>query len=153
MDNYLKKIGNLKSGERSMSVSRSASPQPETRSYSVANEELKQQSSQNMPVKKVVLKEDFNNLVVSVENIKSQLLVFVEEQSKRNEELNSQFVSLKKDVLINDQQSKTERLKEKLDSFINKYNDNEISHSDHIRAVEKEILNLDNRVKSLEEMF
>lgn len=153
MDNYLKKIGNLKSGERSMSVSRSASPQPETRSYSVANEELKQQSSQNMPVKKVVLKEDFNNLVASVENIKSQLLVFVEEQSKRNEELNSQFVSLKKDVLINDQQSKTERLKEKLDSFINKYNDNEISHSDHIRAVEKEILNLDNRVKSLEEMF
>jgi hypothetical protein len=154
MDNYLKKIGNLKSGERSMSVSRSASPQPDIRRNSVEKtEDLKQSSSQSMPVKKVVLKEDFNNLVSTVENIKNQLLVFVEESNKRNEELNVNFSSLRKEVLVNDQQSKTERLKEKLDNFINKYNDNEIAHSDHIRAVEKEIYTLDSRVKSLEEMF
>jgi len=152
MESYFNKLENLKSGERSMSVSRASSPQPLKKESSESKVDNNQNSSQRV-VRKVVYKDDLNELVLNVEKLKNQLKAIEEDNREKHNVVVEQLQSLKKDISLGDQQSKTERLKEKLESFINKYNENMVYNSDVIKNLDTKINELNNRLQSVEEII
>jgi|688.fasta_scaffold72748_5 hypothetical protein len=157
MDLYLKKVENLKrpnqsiaNVSRSTSVSRSASPQPQS---SVQNDEHKlevREVREVREVKKLVYKNDLVELSKNIETVKNDLNVLNSGLNDKLNSLASQMQNLKNELIVQQEQSKTEKLKDKLNDFISKYNENEISHSDNIKQLETSLNELDVRVKDIE---
>ena len=155
MDLYLKKIDNLKRPNQSQSnvvrsssvVSRSASPQVER--VQQVQEEVKEVKE----VRKIVYKQDLVDLQQNLENVKSQLSKVQSDVNDKINALSSQLVVLKNDMTTQQEQNVASRTRDKLNDFINKYNENELSHSDSLKALENELNKIDSRVKVIEDVL
>lgn len=162
MDQYLKKIERLKSGERSSSVvrSRSASVEPPKRTP-VENKEEESQPvsvvrSNSVVNRKVAYQKDIEVLGHCIESLRNSISDVKSSIEQNNQDLRSKIDDVVKqleNVKQDTEQTKSERIKQKLDSFINNYNQNEASHSDILKGIENEIKELNKRLESVEEVL
>lgn len=151
MDSYFRKAKNLKSGEKDMVVSRTASPQPSTnRSHSV--ERRVPEKSE----KKVAYQADIQEVTKKLDDMKASVSVLQSAVKENHDEVFNKVQEIQKqmeNVKQESDQTKAERIKNKLDDFISKYNDNEKAHSDALIIVEKELRDLDGRVANVESVL
>jgi len=151
MESYFRKSHALKSGERDMSVvksqSRSQSIEP-VRSRSIDVNPV-DPSVQTKEVKKVAYQNDVCELKKSVEEVKNLVNAKQNDISTKVEELQKLINESKQDQ----EQAKAERTKQKLDSFVVAYNENEKAHSDALLALQNIIDGLSERIKVVEEIL
>lgn len=162
MDQYLKKLDRLKAGERNPSVvrasSRSNSVEPVSRTVEFVVEEkgsagMSSSSSQN---RKVAYLKDINDLNVCIDKLKDVVSQVKEAMDAINQDLRGKLEELGKqveNVKLDTEQTKSERIKQKLDSFITNYNQNETAHSDVLKSIELEIKELSKRLVDVESVL
>lgn len=156
MESYFRKSHNLKAGEKDMSVSRTASPQPVNRSRSVDPKVRDEVLTERHEAKKVAYQTDVqecvkkvNEVKDAVEEVKKCIKDHQEDVVVRVDELHKQIGNVKQD----NEQTKSERMKQKLDDFITKYNDNEKAHSDAMVTIEKCVKEVDERLEAVENVL
>jgi molecular chaperone GrpE (heat shock protein) len=145
MESYLRKSAVLKAGDKEMSVSRASSPQPVNRSQSIdATKEKKE-----VRVCKVAYQVDVQEIKKTIESLQNAVEKQQEDTTNKITEIQNLISSMKQEA----DQTKTDRLKQKFDTFINSYNDNEKAHSETIMSLDKEIKTLNERLEVVEEVL
>lgn len=166
MDQYLKKLDRLKAGERNPSVVKSRSnsiePRPrEAKDIEVLSESanfgmVARENQAEFKNKKVAYQKDVVEVSLCVENVKNIVCALKETIEETNKELRNKIDELSKqieNVKLDTEQTKSERIKQKLDNFITNYNQNETAKSDVFKALETEIKNLSNRLGEIENVL
>ena len=152
MDSYFRKAQTLKAGEKDVAVVRAASPQPAIN----RSQSIDKRVERDVTNKKVAYQADVMDVVKKVEEVKNCVVVLQnsvkahqDEVSAKVDELHKQIGTVKQDT----EQTKSERMKQKLDSFITSYNENEKAHSDSLVVINKEMAELEERVKTVENVL
>lgn len=141
METYFKTSKNLKTADR-----RANSVEPVSRS----NVDTLQKSLQLEPVipeqrKKIVYKHEIEEITKKIS-----------EADNKRVELDSQLKEVVKAVETlknNDDVSKMDKVKLKLDNFINSYNENELAHSEELKNLKNDIDKINQRLVSVEEIL
>lgn len=167
MDSYFKRNQILKSGEKDLSVVRASSVPPQSRSSSVEPPQTRSNENQ----KKELLCENKESCENKEKVCKVARLSHIDTLEKKNQLLEnvinvlqtdisscvSQIDEIKKDLSNSNESSKNEKIKLRLDDFINKYNENEQAHSAALSALEKGLNNqlktVSDRLLSVEELL
>lgn len=153
MENYFKLQQNLRGGEKDSSVvkSQSRSQSVDVPRRMVATETAKPDAvaADAKIVRKIAFKTDIDCLKLSIEQISKSLVDKAESDKKTIDELSKKIDGLKHD----EEYTKTDKLKLKLDNFIDKYNENENAHSNHIQSIETQLKVLDDKVSAINEMI
>jgi hypothetical protein len=160
MEQYLKKLDRLKAGERQPSVvkSRSNSVEPVARSVDPVSEERNSivSSSSGSLSRKVAYQKDIVDLNGCIDKLAGVVCQVKEAMEGVSQDLKSKLDDLSKqveNVKLDTEQTKSERIKQKLDSFINNYNQNETAHSDVLKSLEMEIKELSKRLNEVENVL
>lgn len=155
MDGYSRKNQTLRAGERDLNIVRASSPQV-TRSAGEAARSSSVERPSRADEDKLARIKDLNALSSVFESVKKSCADFqaqVEEQravTKRElEDLSKQILSVKQEAEL----AKSERLKQKLDSFITTYNDNELAHSNSFKEIEKTLKEICERMEQFESLL
>lgn len=151
MDSYLKKINNLRTEDRQASASRSRSstPQPGPRKPVDGPHEIKPEPKRACtPRKKVAYKNDVDELKKCVEEAKLMAVAVKSQIENLKNEIMSKMDEHQKSLESKQENdSRYEKLKEKIDNFISSvYNENEIAHSELIKKIE-------DRINKIEDAF
>lgn len=165
MDSYLRRQHVLKSGEKDISIvkSRANSLEPPARNFNLDvkkdkdnNEEKNKEGNvkgikrEINPLGKIAYKDDINNVHDKIRFIQDDVLNKVDKSLK---DLDEKLKVLSNKIEDKEQHSENERVKIKLDNFISTYNNNEISHSDKIGLLEKNIFELNEKINDIESVF
>jgi molecular chaperone GrpE (heat shock protein) len=150
MESYLRKSAVLKAGDKEMSVSRASSPQPVSRSQSidVSTREVRE-VREIKPDRKVAYQCDVADIKKSIETLQNTVQLQQSDTLSKIVEIQNLLASMKQDA----EQTKTERLKQKFDTFINSYNDNEKAHSETIMSLDKELKCMHERMVVVEDVL
>lgn len=149
MESYNRKVHTLRAGEKDINVVRSASPQHQS-VQSVQHVQPDQGINKLVRVKDLQdITHVIETLTASISSLKDQLNECKTDSKKEIEEVSKQINNLKQET----EQTKSERLKQKLDSFINTYNQNEVSHSDAFKDLDKALNNVVSRLEHVESLL
>lgn len=163
MDTYFRKAQNLKAGEKEPSVVRACSP-ANNRSQSI--EPVKREGREIKKIDddaKIVRQKDLLNINKEIQNLNNKLDVLNSSLENAKDQflkdslsVKSQYEQLEKamqSVAKESELAKADRLKQKLDSFIDAYNNNEMAHSEALKEIEKNIKSINDRVLDVEELL
>jgi hypothetical protein len=157
MEAYTRKIQTLRAGEKDINVVRASSPQARASSVTPANRsqsvDRKKSATEDEKIARIKDLQTVSKVVDAVKSsvsaLQTQLAEHRTEVKKEVDELNKQVLAVKQEA----DQAKTERLKQKLDSFINSYNQNEVAHSDSFKEVEKALREVAERLDQFESLL
>lgn len=128
--------------------------------------ETKETKEDTKQKKKIAYKDDLIEVLEKIENVGKSLGFHKEESAKNLDKTNKNIVQSGEEIKklvdelnkridsmkIDEEQTKAERVKNKLDNFITLYNENENIHSSTFIDLNKEIQKLHKRLSAIEDM-
>lgn len=164
MDSYFRKTQNLKAGEKEPSIVRACSPALNNRTQSVEPQQRCLREPRKIDDEaKIVRQKDLLNVQKELQNLNLKIDVInnslesVKDQSLKDSlSVKAQFDQLDKtiqSITKETELAKSDRLKQKLDTFIDAYNANEIAHSNSLKELEKELKIIHERVGDVEDLL
>ena len=152
-DSYFKKAAVLKAGDRDVAIVRASSPQP--RSQSVERS-VSASVEKKLEDDKIARIKDVQAVSARVEAAKELVNELHASNQASVRDLDRKIVELTESlnaVRLEADQTKTERLKQKLDSFIGAYNDNETAHSNMFHELQEMLKAVELRLSKVEELL